>query len=76
MGVRLYGTSLRIQPNLPDAWRSARTKIIFGGQKMELFVDHETLTVKRLAGDGEIRFLCNGMTYTVQDTVTIPYQAS
>ena len=73
MGVRLYGTQLRIQPNLPDKWRSAKTKIFFGGQKMELEVDHERLRVTRLKGDGAIRFLCNGTTYTVDDTLTITY---
>lgn len=73
MGVRLYGTQLRIQPNLPDKWRSAKTKIFFGGQKMELEVDHERLRVTRLKGDGVIRFLCNGTTYTVDDTLTITY---
>lgn len=73
LGVRLYGTQLRIEPNLPDAWRSVRTRIIWHGVQLEVHADKKKLTVKRVHGTEPVSFLCKGKTYDVEDKVTVEY---
>ena len=73
LGVRLYGTQLRIQPHLPKNWKRAQTTIVFQGTPLRLTVDHETLQLERLAGDKETSFLCNGEVHTFADSITLKY---
>lgn len=73
LGVRLYGTQLRIQPHLPKNWKRAQTTIVFQGTPLRLTVDHETLQIERLAGDKETSFLCNGEVHTFADSITLKY---
>lgn len=74
MGIRLYGTQLRIQPNLPDNWRSAETTFFFHGIHLRLHVDHSKIVVERISGEGDIAFLCNGTLHPVTDRTELVYQ--
>ncbi len=73
-GVRRYGNELRIQPNLPDEWKSVSFGIYWRGQRLEIFVDHETLNVKNLTGTADVQFLCNGKICSVGNGITVKYK--
>lgn len=73
MGVRRYGEMLRIQPNLPDNWRSATCKILWHGQRLELMVTHDEITVLNLTGEDAVSFLCSGVENTFKDKIVLKY---
>lgn len=70
-GVRRYGNELRIQPNLPDEWTSLSFKINWHGQTLEVFENHETLSVKNLTGSADVQFLFNGKMCSVGEGITL-----
>lgn len=76
MGVRRYGEELRIQPNLPDNWKSASAKIVWHDQKLAITVTHEALTVRNLTGTKDISFLCDGKTHQIGETITLNYKSA
>ena len=71
-GVRVVGGKLRIQPNLPDAWKSMKAKIFWQGQELQLTVTKDSLTVTRLTGSKPTTFLMDGAEHTFTDEITLP----
>ncbi|MBQ3528202.1 MAG: glycoside hydrolase family 65 protein [Clostridia bacterium] len=70
-GVRRYGSELRIDPNLPEAWNSMSYAINWHGQRLEIYADHETLSVKNVTGTADVQFLHKGNLCSVGDGITI-----
>lgn len=70
-GVRVVGGKLRIQPNLPDAWKSMKAKIFWQGQELQLTVTKDSLTVTRLTGSKPTTFLMDGAEHTFTDEITL-----
>lgn len=73
-GVRRYGNELRIQPNLPDEWNSITFAIYWRGQRLEVCIDHETLSVVNVTGTADVQFLCNGKVCSVGEGITLKYK--
>ena len=70
-GVRRYGSELRIDPNLPEAWKSVSFAIKWHGQRLEIFADHETLSVVNVTGTADVQFLHKGNLCSVGEGITI-----
>lgn len=70
-GVRVIGGKLRIQPNLPDVWKSMKAKIFWQGQELQLTVTRDSLTVTRLTGSKPTTFLMDGKEHTFTDEITL-----
>jgi len=70
-GVRRYGKELRIDPNLPEAWKSLSFAIKWHGQRLEICVDHETLSVRNVTGTADVQFLHKGQLCSVGEGITI-----
>lgn len=73
-GVRRYGEELRIQPNLPDEWESVEYAINWKGQRLEVKVNHETLTVANVTGTKDVEFLCGGKRHKIGDKIVLDYK--
>ena len=71
MGVRRYGEELRIEPHLPDEWRSASANIIWRGERLEITVTKEKLTVKNLTGGKAVSVLHKGRRHEVDGVLEI-----
>lgn len=71
MGVRRYGEELRIEPHLPDEWRSASANIIWRGERLEITVTKEKLTVKNLTGGKAVGVLHKGLRHEVDGVLEI-----
>lgn len=56
-GVRLCGSSLRIEPNLPADWDSAAVKIRWRGSLLKVTATHTDVTVEALEGNDIIQVL-------------------
>lgn len=67
MGVRRYGEKLRIEPHLPDEWTGASAHIYWKGERLEVTVTKEKLTVKNLTGTKDVSILHKGREYAVAD---------
>lgn len=70
-GVRRFGSTLRIDPNLPDAWKSVSFAIYWHGQRLEIYADHESLSVKNVTGTADVQFLHKGKMCSVGEGITI-----
>ncbi len=70
-GVRRFGNALRIDPNLPDAWESLSFAIYWQGQRLEIYADHESLSVKNVTGTADVQFLHKGKMCSVGEGITI-----
>ncbi|MBE6713704.1 MAG: glycoside hydrolase family 65 protein [Ruminococcaceae bacterium] len=70
-GVRRYGNELRIDPHLPKAWRSVSFAIYWHGQRLEVYADHESLSVKNVTGTADVQFIHNGKICSVGEGITI-----
>ena len=70
-GVRRYGSELRIDPNLPEAWKSVSFAIKWHGQRLEIYADHETLSVVNVTGTADVQFLHKGNLCSVGEGITI-----
>ncbi len=70
IGVRRYGEELRIEPHLPDEWKSAKVYINWRGERLEVAATKEKLTVKCLTG-GKVEILNKGVRHTVDGTLEI-----
>lgn len=46
-GVRMHGGKLRVKPNMPQQWSSVNFPIYWQGERLEMTVNHETLTITR-----------------------------
>ncbi|MBQ7715329.1 MAG: glycoside hydrolase family 65 protein [Clostridia bacterium] len=71
MGVRRYGEELRIEPHLPDEWRSACAHIYWHGQRLEITVKKEKFTVKNLTGTDDVTILHKGEHYNIGDGLSV-----
>ena len=56
-GIRLCGSQLRIQPNLPEKWESVTAKIWWRGSQLEVTATHENVTVQVRQGKSSIEVL-------------------
>lgn len=56
-GIRLFGSQLRIQPNLPGKWDSVTVKIWWRGSQLEVTATHTDVTVRVLQGTADIEVL-------------------
>ena len=56
-GVRLCGSQLRIEPNLPKNWDSVTAKIWWRGSRLEITSTRQDVTVRVLQGNPEIEVL-------------------
>ena len=56
-GVRLFGSQLRIQPNLPKNWDSVTAKLWWRGSQLEVTSTHAGVTVRVLRGAPAIEVL-------------------
>ena len=56
-GIRLCGSQLRIQPNLPEKWESVIAKIWWRGSQLEVTATHENVTVQVRQGKSSIEVL-------------------
>lgn len=56
-GVRLCGSCLRIEPNLPADWDSASVKIWWRGSQLQVTATHDAVTVEVLRGNDSIEVL-------------------
>ncbi len=70
-GVRRYGAELRIDPNLPEAWNSVSFAINWHGQRLEIYADHDILSVKNVTGTADVQFLHKGNLCSVGEGITI-----
>lgn len=70
-GVRRYGDDLRIEPNLPDAWKSVKFCIWWHSQRLEISATHKKFSVKNLTGTADVQFLHKGKMCSVGEGVTI-----
>jgi len=68
---RRYGKELRIDPNLPEAWKSLSFVIKWHGQRLEIYVDHESLSVVNATGTADVQFLHKGQLCSVGEGITI-----
>ena len=71
MGVRRYGNDLRIEPHLPDEWKSAKVNIIWQGTPLEIFVKKDVLIVTNISKENIVKILHKGQYYIVEDQVEI-----
>jgi len=71
IGVRRYGEELRIEPHLPDEWRSAAAHIYWHGERLEITATKEKLTVKNLTGTKTVTILHKGEHFDVDGTLEI-----
>ena len=71
IGVRRYGEELRIEPHIPDEWRSATARIFWRGERLEITAAKDRLTVKNLTGGKVVRILHEGKRYDVDGTLEI-----
>ena len=46
-GVRMLGGNLRINPNLPEQWNGLNFPIFWKGERLEVSLNKETITIKR-----------------------------
>lgn len=72
-GVRRYGDELRIQPHLPEEWKSVSFEISWHGQRLHITADHTDLTVENLTKNGKVEFLCGGKIHSLTDKIRIAY---
>lgn len=73
-GVRRYGESLRIEPNLPEGWEEISTNIMWHGQTLSLKVTSDTLRVENLTGTEEVYVLHKGQSIPVGSVLEIKYR--
>ncbi len=59
-GVRLCGSQLRIEPNLPSEWESAAVKLRWRGSLLKLTLTHAEAVVEVLEGNEEVEILTAG----------------
>ena len=59
-GVRLCGSQLRVEPNLPAAWDSITAKIWWRGSRLEITATHTDVTVQVLEGPKSLEILTRG----------------
>jgi len=62
-GMRIDNGRLKIEPHLPDAWKSLKYQIQWQGNTVKVSVDNENLVVETI-GNG-IEFINHGQTYQV-----------
>ncbi|WP_081707747.1 glycoside hydrolase family 65 protein [Bacillus massiliigorillae] len=71
-GVRMLNGKLRIVPALPEKWTSLTFPIFWQGDRLEVTVTKNTLTVKKVTNNNEeITFTCGETEYTVKDQVVV-----
>lgn len=73
-GVRLYGKNLRIQPNLPENWERLKASVYWKGQRLQLDITHNTITVTNETKTEAVTILTNGELHTFTDKLTLTYK--
>lgn len=53
-GVRMLAGNLRIDPKLPEAWKSISYTIMWHGQKLAVNVTHDQIRIENLTGTAEV----------------------
>lgn len=71
IGVRRYGEELRIEPHLPDEWRSAAAHIFWRGERLEIKATKSALTICNLTGNKDVTILHKGSRYNVGEKLEI-----
>jgi hypothetical glycosyl hydrolase len=74
VGVRVVNEKLRIQPNLPESWNQAVTKLHWQGQELRLTVTKSSLNVVNLSGNQEVCFTINDTEHQFKDEITVEYR--
>ena len=69
-GLRTLGGGLRIDPCLPSAWKKLTYEIIWRGQRLNVCVTQETVTVKNLTGTEPVELELCGKTVRVEEEMT------
>jgi hypothetical glycosyl hydrolase len=70
-GVRYLAGQLRINPNLPEKWRSLDFRIWWHQQELHIHETQDQLIIKNLTGTAPVHFEHDGKEYSVDDTLTI-----
>ncbi len=66
-GLRMLGGKLRIDPILPDAWEGLSYTLWWKGQKLEVDITHDSVTVTNLTGTDPVEILLAGKTVIFKD---------
>lgn len=71
-GVRMLNGKLRIVPALPEKWNALKFPIFWKGDRLDVTVTKETLTVQKVTNNNEeITFICGDKEYTVKDQTVV-----
>ncbi len=63
----MLGGKLRIDPILPDAWEGLSYTLWWKGQKLEVDITHDSVTVTNLTGTDPVEILLAGKTVIFKD---------
>jgi len=66
-GVRMLNGELRINPNLPDAWEAFEFTLMWKGQKLQVRVDQQSLSVENMSKESAVEIELLGNKYTILD---------
>ena len=70
-GLRMLNGKLRICPALPDKWEQLQYTVLWKGQKLEVTVTKEEVTVVNQTKEKAVEAEILGQTYTIADQVTV-----
>lgn len=70
-GVRMLEGALRIDPNLPDSWKSLSFYLHWKGQKLFAQVSHDALRLTNKTGTAPVELTVHGDKYTLTDTLQV-----
>ena len=72
-GVRMLDGRLRLNPALPDSWRSLEFYIHWQGQKLHVRLTHEDAALENLTGTKPVELTIFGAPYTVSDKLSVKF---
>ena len=67
----MVGGNLRIDPHLPDAWKSLDYKIPWQGQTISVHVDRSQLIIENETGSATVELTARGKRFILVDRLTI-----
>lgn len=70
-GLRMVGGNLRIDPHLPDAWKSLDYKIRWQGQTISVHVDRSQLIIENETGSATVELTARGKRFILVDRLTV-----
>lgn len=73
-GVRMLNGKLRINPNLPSAWKKLKFSIMWHGQKLQIFIDENEIIIENKTQTEEVELDILGEKYQCETALHVKYK--